>query len=425
MLVVEFRGAEKWVPAFAGTTVRSIAHLFRFVLLALFLLALPFSARADGLSEAIAGLGGDSFAAKEKAVIALAKSGEPRAALILQALAGDRLRKAPDGRVVIIDTGRGSAKLDRCRDGPASRRSRAGGSRPHHREQPAARHDRGGARDVDPVQPGSRGKARRRPGRAASSLGRYRSVARKVAGGRAGSRDPRRDAAQPRRLAALRRQQGRAAGGDPHARQRHRSAGEEPARRVPLHGQYRSRALQGRRGGARFDRQPAALDRDRRQFVSGHQPRQRAAAGRDRARDHLRCDGRHQHGAWRDDHDRRLCRLCRAAAVPRVSPAGSARRLPARRGAGGVPVRWAAGRAARTLPDPVSVRPAARDTARHLGRQPHSAAGGTLDVRLAEQGGGEPELDDRRVRCRRRFHGHLQPALHHRFLLCRARVLSR
>jgi len=106
MPVVEFRGAEEWVPAFAGTTVKSIVHLFRLGLLALFLFAAPLSAWADGLTEAIAGLGGDSFAAKEKAVIALAKSGEPRAALILQALAGDRLRKAPDGRVVIIYTGR-------------------------------------------------------------------------------------------------------------------------------------------------------------------------------------------------------------------------------------------------------------------------------------------------------------------------------
>src|SRR5204862_685298 len=111
MPVVEFRGAEEWVPAFAGTTVRSIVHLFRLGLLALFLFPAPWSAWADGLTEAIAGLGGDSFAVKEKAVIALAKSGEPRAVPVLQALAGDRLRKAPDGRVVIIDTGRGSAKL--------------------------------------------------------------------------------------------------------------------------------------------------------------------------------------------------------------------------------------------------------------------------------------------------------------------------
>jgi urea transport system permease protein len=111
MPVVEFRGAEKWVPGSAGTTVRSIAHLFRFVLLALFLLVLPFSARAEGLSEAIAGLGGDSFAAKEKAVTALGKSGEARAALILQALGGDRLRKAPDGRLIIVEGAGSGGKL--------------------------------------------------------------------------------------------------------------------------------------------------------------------------------------------------------------------------------------------------------------------------------------------------------------------------
>src|SRR5437868_9670192 len=111
MPVVEFRGAEEWVPAFAGTTVKSIVHLFRLGLLALFLFAAPLSAWADGMSEVIAGPGGDSFAAKEKAVIGVAKVGEPRAVSVLQALVGDRLRKAPEGRVVMIEPGRGSAML--------------------------------------------------------------------------------------------------------------------------------------------------------------------------------------------------------------------------------------------------------------------------------------------------------------------------
>src|SRR4051812_10796271 len=105
MPIVELRGAEEWVPAFAGTTVKSIVHLFRLLLLALFLLAAPLSAWADGLTEAIvSGLGGASFADKEKAIVALGRSGDPRAVPILQALGGDRLRKAPDGRVVIVDT---------------------------------------------------------------------------------------------------------------------------------------------------------------------------------------------------------------------------------------------------------------------------------------------------------------------------------
>ena len=45
------------------------------------------------------------------------------------------------------------------------------------------------------------------------------------------------------------------------------------------------------------------------------------AAGRARPRDHLRPDGRHQHGARRADHDRRLHDLRRAEPVPRtISP---------------------------------------------------------------------------------------------------------
>jgi urea transport system permease protein len=66
---------------------------------------------AEDLGTMVAGLGGASFADKEKAVIALGKSGEPRAVSILQALTGDRLRKASDGRVVIVDTAGGGAKV--------------------------------------------------------------------------------------------------------------------------------------------------------------------------------------------------------------------------------------------------------------------------------------------------------------------------
>ena len=176
---------------------------------------------------------------------------------------------------------------------------------------------------------------------------------------------------------------------------------------------------QGRRRGARLDRQPAAAGRPRRQSVSGDQPRQRAAARRDRPRHHLRRDGRHQHGAWRDDHARRLFRLCLPAIVPRIPAAGLDRRLSRRRGAGRVPVRRRGRRRARTQRHPVSLRPAARNPARDLGRQPDPAAGGALDLRLAQQGGLQPELDDRRVRPDRRFHDHLEPALHHRLLLYR------
>ena len=79
------------------------------LMLLLILGALPV--HAEDFSVVVAGLGGASFAEKEKAVVALGKSADPRAVPILQALGGDRLRKAPDGRVVIVDAVAAGAKL--------------------------------------------------------------------------------------------------------------------------------------------------------------------------------------------------------------------------------------------------------------------------------------------------------------------------
>jgi urea transport system permease protein len=79
------------------------------VVLLLILAALPV--HAEDLAAVVGGLGGASFADKEKAIVALSKSGDPRAVPILQALGGDRLRKAPDGRVVIVDAVGAGAKL--------------------------------------------------------------------------------------------------------------------------------------------------------------------------------------------------------------------------------------------------------------------------------------------------------------------------
>ena len=61
--------------------------------------------------EAVAGLGGSSFAAKEKAIAALGRLGDPRAVPILKGLAEDRLRRAPDGRVVLVETAGGTTRL--------------------------------------------------------------------------------------------------------------------------------------------------------------------------------------------------------------------------------------------------------------------------------------------------------------------------
>ena len=61
-------------------------------------------------------------------------------------------------------------------------------------------------------------------------------------------------------------------------------------------------------------------------------------------------------------------------------PAAFARRGAGRRGAG-------------AQRDPLALRPAAGDAARHLGHQPGADAGGALAVRRAERAGREPELD--------------------------------
>jgi urea transport system permease protein len=111
MLAVEFGGAVKWIPTSAGTTILTGFRRLRLAAALLMFMAAVVPARAEDLAAMVAGLGGASFADKEKAVIALSKSGEPRAVPILQALLGDRLRKAPDGRVVIVEGVGGGAKL--------------------------------------------------------------------------------------------------------------------------------------------------------------------------------------------------------------------------------------------------------------------------------------------------------------------------
>jgi urea transport system permease protein len=88
-----------------------ITRFLRLAALALILLFAALPARAEDLAAIVAGLGGPGFADKEKAIVALGKLGDPRAVPILQALGEDRLRKAPDGRIVIVAAGRETTKL--------------------------------------------------------------------------------------------------------------------------------------------------------------------------------------------------------------------------------------------------------------------------------------------------------------------------
>ena len=77
----------------------------------LLVLGLAPSARADPFADAVAGLAGDGFAAKGKAIEALGKLGDPRAVPILKALGDDRLRTGPDGKIVVLDAAGGTAKI--------------------------------------------------------------------------------------------------------------------------------------------------------------------------------------------------------------------------------------------------------------------------------------------------------------------------
>ena len=97
-----------WIPAFAGMTWGYVFRRAAF-LLVLLLAALP--ARAEDLATVVSDLAGASFAAKEKAIVALGKLGDPLAVPILQALSDDRLRRAPDGSVVLVARVGGTTKL--------------------------------------------------------------------------------------------------------------------------------------------------------------------------------------------------------------------------------------------------------------------------------------------------------------------------
>jgi urea transport system permease protein len=114
MTVGRPKRAETWIPACAGIT---IASIFRLLAVALFLGIAAVSARADALGDAVAGLGGASFAAKEKAITALGRLGDPRAVPVLKGLADDRLRRAPDGRLVLVETVGGATKLTNAATG--------------------------------------------------------------------------------------------------------------------------------------------------------------------------------------------------------------------------------------------------------------------------------------------------------------------
>src|SRR5713101_3503255 len=95
-----------------GRTVADpVAYLLRLTACALIVVLAALPARAEDLATVVSELGGASFAAKEKAIVALGKLGDPLAVPILQALSDDRLRRAPDGGVVLVARVAGTTKL--------------------------------------------------------------------------------------------------------------------------------------------------------------------------------------------------------------------------------------------------------------------------------------------------------------------------
>ena len=80
----------------------TLHRLLLIAIVALAMLGFLGPARADEFGDAVAGLGADGFAEKGQAIVTLGKLGDPRAIPVLQALSDDRLRKAPDGHVIIV-----------------------------------------------------------------------------------------------------------------------------------------------------------------------------------------------------------------------------------------------------------------------------------------------------------------------------------
>src|SRR5713226_5198899 len=93
------------------TAADQVARLLRLTACALILALAASPAWAEDLATVVSDLAGASFAAKEKAIVALGKLGDPLAVPILQALSDDRLRLTQDGRVVLVAPGGGATKL--------------------------------------------------------------------------------------------------------------------------------------------------------------------------------------------------------------------------------------------------------------------------------------------------------------------------
>ncbi len=287
----------------------------------------------------------------------------------------------------VKQVGRGRARCRRQEDrrrsvvGQDDRRGRPVRREAHPGEQRAARGGPDGHRPAHPRRQGSR-----RPPQGGQ---RHLPVAQPVLDRRTRRRHQVRERSghsHPVRAGARRVGAGRRQGPDP---------GNGP-RRDPGPRRARGPGIAGlsRRGRERFRRpcegsghQGRARYPSRSRHVVGrterlvwHFARLGPAARRHRARHHVRRDGRHQHGAWRDGDAGRLHDLCRAAIDGRVD-ARPRRVLAGRRRAARLPGGGRGRHRHRARHHPLPLWPPAGNAARHLGPVADPAAGGALDLR--------------------------------------------
>ena len=170
------------------------------------------------------------------------------------------------------------------------------------------------------------------------------------------------------------------------------------------------------RGATLADRRrtPARAGRHRRARLHRHLAGLDPAARRARPRDHLRPDGRHQHGARRAHHDRRVRDVRRAEPLP-PALARRVRLLPRRRAPGRVRRQRGGRHAARAHRHPASSTGArSRRCSRRGACQPDPDPGGAHDLRRAERAGREPGVDVGRRRDHDRRRAAVQPHRDHR-----------
>ena len=287
-------------------------------------------------------LADDSASEKLAGIDRLVASGDPRAAIILKAMREDALSALPDGSLVIAQ---GDGYVDALTGAKVVARRRV--ARGGHDQQPDSRASRRRARGVRSALAPTSACERESVAALEKALRSCARAARR-GGVREGNRAGPEGAAcaRARRAPACERRPGEQARGDRAALGQRQRSDAPAAAAVPREERRTARFKRARRGTARrrgacdpLDRRQPAQGRARRRRVHRDQPRQRAAARGTRPCDHLRADGRHQHGARRVPDDRRVHDVRRAervsAAMRRarstgISPPRFPRRLRAR-----------------------------------------------------------------------------------------------